>query len=157
MIWISNNRVVCRVLGKKDTCGSRRHRVHGAVLFRPFYTGRRPSQYPSWSLSIHAINCYWAHDVLGDKLSTSSDIYPVVVRRVWRYQRGNHDLYIEEEQTTQWPNERVHKDKQRLTKHTCKTTDRVTRTPLKPGVSSSCPMLVCRIDQPGIVNIMHRE
>jgi stress response protein YsnF len=27
------------------------------------------------------------------------------VRRVWRYQRGNHNPYIEEEQTTQWPNE----------------------------------------------------
>jgi hypothetical protein len=28
MIWISNNRVVCRVLGKRDTCRSRPHRVH---------------------------------------------------------------------------------------------------------------------------------
>jgi len=24
-------------------------------------------------------------------------------RRVWRYQRGNQNPYIEEEQTTQWP------------------------------------------------------
>jgi hypothetical protein len=68
-----------------------------------------------------------------------------VERRVWRYQRGNQNPYIEE-QTTQWPNEKVQKDKQRYTKHTYKTKDRVTRTPLKTGgelrcsvrVSSSC-------------------
>ena len=68
------------------------------------------------------------------------------VRRVWRYQRGNQNPYIEEEQTTQWPQEKVQKDKQRSTKHTYKTNDRVTRTPLKIGgeprcsgrVSSSC-------------------
>jgi hypothetical protein len=67
-------------------------------------------------------------------------------RRVWRYQRGNQNPYIEEEQTTQWPKEKVQKDKQRSTKHTYKTKDWVTRTPLKPGgelgwsgrVSSSC-------------------
>jgi hypothetical protein len=40
-------------------------------------------------------------------------------------------LYIEEEQTTQWPKEKGQKDKQRSTKHTHKTKDRVTRTPLK--------------------------
>ena len=34
---------------------------------------------------------------------------------------GNQNLYIEEEQTTQWPKERVQKDKQRSTKHTQKT------------------------------------
>ena len=51
-----------------------------------------------------------------------------------------------EEQATQWPQEKVQKDKQRSTKHTHKTKDRVTRTPLKTGgelkcsrkVSSSC-------------------
>jgi hypothetical protein len=67
-------------------------------------------------------------------------------RRVWRYQRGNQNLYIEEEQTTQWPKEKVQKDKQRSTKYTYKTKDRVTWTPLKTGgelrcsgrVSSSC-------------------
>jgi len=55
------------------------------------------------------------------------------VRRVWRYQRGNQNPYtsIEEEQTTQWPKEKVQKDKQWSTKHTHKTNDRVTRTPLK--------------------------
>ena len=60
---------------------------------------------------------------------------------------GNQNLYIEE-QTTQWPKEKakLQKDKQRSTKHTHKTKDRVTRTPLKTGgelwdsgmVSSSC-------------------
>ena len=50
------------------------------------------------------------------------------VRRVWRYQRGNQNPYIEEEQTTQWPKEKEQKDKQRSTKHTYKTKDRVTRT-----------------------------
>jgi hypothetical protein len=33
----------------------------------------------------------------------------------------------------------VQKDKQRSTKHTYKTKDRVTRTPLKPGVNSGAP------------------
>ena len=59
---------------------------------------------------------------------------------------GNQNSYIEEEQITQWPKEKVQKDKQRSTKHTYKSKDRVTRTPLKPGgelgyygkVSSSC-------------------
>jgi hypothetical protein len=66
--------------------------------------------------------------------------------KVWRYQRGNQKPYIEEEQTTQWRKEKVQKDKQRTTKHTYKTKNRVTRTPLKTGgelrysgrVSSSC-------------------
>ena len=54
-------------------------------------------------------------------------------RRVWRYQRGNQNPYIEEEQTTQWRKENKQKDKQLSTKHTYKTKDRVTRIPLKPG------------------------
>jgi hypothetical protein len=55
------------------------------------------------------------------------------VRRVWRYQRGNQNPYIKEEQTTEWPKEKVQKDKQRYTKHTYKTKHRVKRTPLKTG------------------------
>jgi hypothetical protein len=35
------------------------------------------------------------------------------------------------------PKEKVQKDKQRSTKHTYKTKDRVTRTPLKPGIETS--------------------
>jgi hypothetical protein len=41
--------------------------------------------------------------------------------------------YIEDEQTTQWPKEKVQKDKQRSTKHTYNTKVRVTQTPLKSG------------------------
>jgi hypothetical protein len=59
-----------------------------------------------------------------------------MLRRVWRYQRGNQNPYIEEEQTTQWPKEENQKDKQRSTKHAYKTIDRVTRTPLKTGGKS---------------------
>ena len=58
---------------------------------------------------------------------------------------GNQNLYIEE-QTIQWPQEKVQRDKQRSIKHTQKTKDRVTQTPLKTGgdlkcfgrISSSC-------------------
>ena len=39
---------------------------------------------------------------------------------------GNQNLYIEEEQTIQCSKEKVLKDKQRSTKHTYKTKDRVT-------------------------------
>ena len=35
-------------------------------------------------------------------------------RRVWRYQSGNQNPYIEEEQTKQWPKEKVQKDKKSL-------------------------------------------
>jgi len=56
------------------------------------------------------------------------------LRRVWIYQRGNQNPYIEEEQTTQWPKEKVQKSKQRSTKHTHKSKDLVTRTPLKPFI-----------------------
>jgi hypothetical protein len=42
------------------------------------------------------------------------EIYKLILRRVWRYQRGNQNSYIEEEQ---WPNEKGQKDKQRSTKH----------------------------------------
>jgi hypothetical protein len=50
------------------------------------------------------------------------------VRRVWRHQRGYQNPYIEEGQAIQWSKEKVQKDKQRSTKHTHKTKDRVTRT-----------------------------
>jgi hypothetical protein len=49
---------------------------------------------------------------------------------------GNQNTSIEEEQTTQWPKEKGQKDKQWSTKHTHKTKDRVTRTPLKTEVIS---------------------
>ena len=52
---------------------------------------------------------------------------------------GNQKPYIEEEQTTQQPKEKEEKDEQRSTKHTYKTKDRVTRTPLKTGLNSCAP------------------
>ena len=58
---------------------------------------------------------------------------PLKSRRVWRYQRENQNPYIEEEQTTLWPKEKVQKDKQRSTKHTYKTKDQVTRTQAVPA------------------------
>jgi hypothetical protein len=57
----------------------------------------------------------------------------------WALSKWNlEDPYIEEEQTTQWPKEKVQKDKQRSRKHTYKTKDRVTRTPLKTVVELRC-------------------
>ena len=55
-----------------------------------------------------------------------------------RYQRGNQNPYIEEQQKTQWSKEKVPKDKQRSTKHTLTTKDRVTRTPLKNRAELGC-------------------
>ena len=46
---------------------------------------------------------------------------------------GNQNPYIEDEQTTQWSKEKVQKGKQRSTKYTYKTKDRITRAPLKTG------------------------
>jgi hypothetical protein len=83
---------------------------------------------------------YWSYiSPIGkpvDQFSKALHIW--IARRVWWYQRGNHNPYIEEEQTTQWPKEKVQKDKQLSTKHTYKTKDRVTRTPLKTGGELRC-------------------
>ena len=51
---------------------------------------------------------------------------------------GNPTTPIAQEQTTQWRKEKVQRDKQRSTKHTYKTKDRVTRTPLKTGGELGC-------------------
>ena len=50
-------------------------------------------------------------------------------------QRDNQNPYIEE-QTTQWPKGKVQNHKQRSTKHTHKTKDRVTQTQLKTAILS---------------------
>jgi hypothetical protein len=50
--------------------------------------------------------------------------------------------YIEEEQKTQWPKEKVQKDKQRSTKHTHKTKDRVTQTSYSFDIQT---LLTCSI------------
>jgi hypothetical protein len=55
--------------------------------------------------------------------------------------KGNQNPYIEEEQTTQWPKEKVQKDKQQSTKHTHKT-----GTDVKPsfaGVTTDRLMIPC--------------
>ena len=49
----------------------------------------------------------------------------LVPTRVLRFQRGNQNPHIEEEQTTQRQKGNVQKDKQQSTKHTLKTKDRV--------------------------------
>jgi hypothetical protein len=54
------------------------------------------------------------------------------------YQKGNQNPYVEE-QTIQWPKEKVQKDKQRSIKHTYKTKDRVTRTPPNIRGELRCP------------------
>jgi hypothetical protein len=52
--------------------------------------------------------------------------------------RGNQHPYIEKEQTTQLPKEKVQKLKQRSTKHEHKTNDRVARTPQRTGGQLRC-------------------
>ena len=52
--------------------------------------------------------------------------------------KGQSESYIEKERITQWPKEKVQKDKQRSTKHTYKTKDRVTQTTLKTGGELMC-------------------
>jgi hypothetical protein len=51
--------------------------------------------------------------------------------------------------------EKVQKDKQRSTKHTYKTKDRVTRTPLKTGVNSCAPE--CATNDTSRVNLVTNE
>ena len=59
------------------------------------------------------------------------------IRRVWRYQIGNDNPLIEEEQAMEWPKEKGHNDNQGYIKYTTK--DQVTQTPLKPGLNSGTP------------------
>ena len=64
------------------------------------------------------------------------------LRRVWRYQKGNQNPYIEEEQTTQWLREKVQKDKQRSTKHTHKTKDPFYRIEININSSNLFPKTI---------------
>ena len=86
----------------------------------------------------------------------------ICLRRVWRYQRGNQNPYIEEEQTTQWPKEKVQKEKQRSSKHTHKTKDRVTWTQLKTGCELGCsrrvssPCSTSGTRRVNVVNVLRR-
>ena len=47
------------------------------------------------------------------------------IKKSLKIPKGNQNSYIKEEQTTQWPKENVQKEKQRSTKHTYETKDRV--------------------------------
>ena len=49
---------------------------------------------------------FWTYESL--LLRYDGDFFNMHLKRVWRYQRGNQNPYIEE-QTTQWPNEKGHK------------------------------------------------
>ena len=63
--------------------------------------------------------------------SKSKDINRIVKKSL-KIPKGNQYPSIEAGQTTQWT-KKGQKDIQRSTKHTHKTQDRVTRTPLKTG------------------------
>jgi hypothetical protein len=41
------------------------------------------------------------------KTITHHWVSSLVLRRIWRHQRGNHNLYIKDEHTTQWSKEKV--------------------------------------------------
>ena len=71
--------------------------------------------FSGWKIGLLVVTC----------IVCVNDILRIVFWR--RYQRGNQNPYIEEEQTAQWPKEKVQKDKQRSTKNTYKTKDRVTQ------------------------------
>ena len=103
------------------------------------------------------LSCHWQkptlyreyHCPVTDKslhYTENTTVLSLTNKKSLKIPNGNQNLYIEEEQTTQRPKENVQKDKQRSPKHTYKTKDRVTRTPLTTGgelrcsgrVSSSC-------------------
>jgi len=68
---------------------------------------------------------------------------------------GGQNSYFEDDQITQWSTEKGQKDKQGSTKHTHKTKDRATRTPLKTrrvsgSTSSSGTRLVTLVTNPEI-------
>ena len=67
-----------------------------------------------------------------------SPVYYYRTQQELKIQKEFKNPYIEEEQTKQWPKEKVQKYKQRSTKHTYKTEARVTRTPLKNGGELRC-------------------
>jgi len=75
---------------------------------------------------------------LADEILFNSSM--TLLRRVWRYQRDNHNLYIKE-QTTQWRKEKVQKEKQRSKKYIYKTKGRAT---LVDWGELRCSRRVCR-------------
>ena len=63
----------------------------------------------------------------------------IVVKKSLKIPNGYSEPVIDEGQTTLWPKEKGQKDKQQSTKHTHKTEDWVTWTPLKTGMNSGAP------------------
>jgi hypothetical protein len=61
------------------------------------------------------------------------------VEKQWKLKFADWTAHFDNFILTQWPKEKVQRKKQRSTKHTDKTKDRVTRTPLKPEVNSGAP------------------
>ena len=59
-------------------------------------------------------------------------------RRVWIYQNVQSEFVYRRRADNTLAKRKSTKDKQRSTKHTYKTTDRVTRTPLKTGNEIRC-------------------
>jgi hypothetical protein len=109
--------------------------VSGAPVFALVYNWARVAQ----SLMLILRNIVLISPLFGFTFfNCGKRILLILKRRVWRYQRGNQNPYIEEEQKTQWPKEKIQNDKQRSTKHTYKAKDRVTRTPLKTGGELRC-------------------
>jgi hypothetical protein len=64
----------------------------------------------------------WFSSVSSTNKTDNHDTAEILLKEeLERYKRGNQNPYIKEEQTTQWPKEKVPMDKQRSTKHTYKT------------------------------------
>jgi hypothetical protein len=59
---------------------------------------------------LFSVNCplYQKFQIFNEYVQFLKKLYDI--RRVWRYQWGNQNPYIEE-QTTQWPKEKVQKDR----------------------------------------------
>ena len=83
--------------------------------------------HPDFMITSHFLQYSYPLNIIG-KISSIQTINSAIlyVRRVRRYQR-HHNPFIEEEQTTQWPKQKGQKNKERSTKHTYKTEDRVRR------------------------------
>ena len=63
-----------------------------------------------------------------------------LAKKSLKIQKGNHNLYIEEDRATQQLKVKAQKNKQRSTKHTHKTKVRVTQAPLNIGVNQGAPI-----------------
>jgi hypothetical protein len=123
-IVVTSFRQICQVwninIVVKCTCSSYYFK-HLYIVFSP---------YCRWNIAHLALDI--THLLIYNQfISIALETSQSSIRRFWRYQRGNQKVYIEELKTTEWPKEKVRKDKQRSTKHTHKTKDRVARTPLK--------------------------